>query len=117
LAQFTFPQKGFSSYILSPVYRPSEDAENYNLEYSFHHMPGSLPAQPQQIYSSQPELNDNWTKVSYKRRRLTQEETEREAKHTKERDHRLNESSTFSHYTALVEEESEEQQQKLLQSI
>jgi hypothetical protein len=55
---------------------PSEDAENYTLEYLFHHMPGSLPAQSQQMYSSQqsqyhiqanafqfqPELN-NWTKV------------------------------------------------------
>jgi hypothetical protein len=44
-------------------------------------MPGSLPAQSQKKYSSQPELNDNWTKASYKRGRSTQEETEREAKH------------------------------------
>jgi hypothetical protein len=48
------------------------DTENYTLEYLFQHMPGSLPAQSQQMYSSQanafpsqPELN-NWTKVSYK---------------------------------------------------
>jgi hypothetical protein len=40
-------------------------------------MPGSLPAQSQKMYSSQPELNSNWTKVSYKRGRLTQEETEK----------------------------------------
>jgi hypothetical protein len=26
-------------------------------------MPGSLPGQPQKINSSQPELNDNWTKA------------------------------------------------------
>jgi hypothetical protein len=32
---------------------------------------------------SQPELNDNWTKVSYKRGRTTQEENERGAKHAK----------------------------------
>jgi hypothetical protein len=35
------------------------------------------------MYSSQPELN-NWTKVSYKTGRTTQEETQSEAKHTKE---------------------------------
>jgi hypothetical protein len=34
------------------------------------------------MYSSQQEFNNNWTKVSYKRRRPTQEETEREAQHT-----------------------------------
>jgi hypothetical protein len=62
---------------------PCEDAENYTLEYFFEHMPGSLPAQSQQMYSSQPsqqsqyhtqanafpsqpELNNNWTKVSHK---------------------------------------------------
>jgi hypothetical protein len=35
-------------------------------------------AQSQKMYSSQPELNNNWTKVSYKRGRSTQEETKRE---------------------------------------
>jgi hypothetical protein len=35
--------------------------------------------------SSQPELNDTWTKVWYKRSRSTQEGTEREAKHAKEK--------------------------------
>jgi ATP-dependent 26S proteasome regulatory subunit len=64
------------------------------------------------IYSSQPELNNNWTKVSYKRGRLTQEETEREAKHTTESKHWLNQTSTSSHYMALLEEESEDKQQK-----
>jgi hypothetical protein len=39
------------------------------------------------MYSSQPELNNSWTKVSYKRGISSQEETEREAKHTKEREY------------------------------
>jgi hypothetical protein len=43
-------------------------------------MPGNLSAQSQKRYSSQPELNNSWTKVSYKRGRSTQEETQREAK-------------------------------------
>jgi hypothetical protein len=32
-------------------------------------MPGtsSLPGQSKKLHSSQPELNDNWTKVSYKK--------------------------------------------------
>jgi hypothetical protein len=64
------------------------------------------------MYSFQPELNGNWTKVSYKRGRSTQEETEREAKHAKESEHGLNQTSTSNHYTALLEEESEDQQQK-----
>jgi hypothetical protein len=49
-----------------PMHFPSKDTENYTLEYSFQHMPGSLPGQSQQINSSQPELNDNWAKVSAK---------------------------------------------------
>jgi hypothetical protein len=57
-------------------------------------MPGSLPAQSQKVYSSQPELNDNLNKVSYKRGRSAQEETEREAKHAKESEHWLNQTST-----------------------
>jgi hypothetical protein len=60
-------------------------------------MPGSLPGQRQKMYSSQPELNNNWTKVSYK---------------SKEGEHWLNQTSTSSPYTALLEEESEDQQQK-----
>jgi hypothetical protein len=39
------------------------------------------------IISSQIELDYNWTKVSYKRGRSTQEEPEREAEHTKESEH------------------------------
>jgi hypothetical protein len=61
---------------------------------------------------SQPELNDNWTKVSYKRGRTTQEETERGAKHAKESEHWLNQTSTYNRYTALLEEGSEDQQEK-----
>jgi hypothetical protein len=64
------------------------------------------------MYSSQPELNNNWTKLSYKRGRSTQEETEREAKLAKESEQWLNQTSTSSHYTALLEEESEDHQQK-----
>jgi hypothetical protein len=62
--------------------------------------------------SSQPELNDNWTKVSYERGRSTQEGNEREAKHAKESEHCLNQTSISNRYTALLEEESEDQQQK-----
>jgi hypothetical protein len=72
-------------------------------------MPGSLPAQSQKMNSSQPELN-NGTKVSYKRGRSTQEETEGEAKHTKDSEHWLNQTSSC--YTTLLEEESEDQKQK-----
>jgi hypothetical protein len=77
--------------------------QNYTLEYSFQYMPGSLPAQSQKMNSSQPELNDNWAKVSYKRGRSTQEETERGAKHTNESEHWLNQTSTSNRYTALLE--------------
>jgi hypothetical protein len=90
---------------------PSKDSENYTLEYKFQHMPRSLPGQSQKINSSQPVLNDNWTKVSYKRGRSTQEGTEREAKHAIESEHWLNQTSTSNRYTALLEEESEDKQQ------
>jgi hypothetical protein len=60
------------------------------------------------VFPSQSELNNNSTKVSYKRGRSTQVETEREAKHTKESEHWLNQTSTSSRYTALLEEESED---------
>jgi hypothetical protein len=73
---------------------------------------GSLPAQSQKMYSSQPELKTNWTKVSFKRGRSTQEETEREVKHTKEKEHCINQTCISNHCTALLEEESEDQQQK-----
>jgi hypothetical protein len=64
------------------------------------------------MYSSQTELNDNLTNVSYKRGRSTQEGTEREAKHAKGSEHWLNQTSTSNRYTALLEKESEDQQQK-----
>jgi hypothetical protein len=64
------------------------------------------------MYSTQPELNNNWAEASYKRGRLTQEELERESKHTKESEQWLNQTSTSNSYTALLEEESEDQQQK-----
>jgi hypothetical protein len=59
---------------------PSKETVNCTLEYSFQHTPGNLHGKSQKINSSQPELNDSWTKVAYKRRRSTQEE----AKHAKE---------------------------------
>jgi hypothetical protein len=73
----------------------------------------TLPGQSQEMYSSQPELNDNWTKVSHKSSRSIQEETEIEDKHAKESEHWLNQTSTSNHYTAQLEEESEDQQRKV----
>jgi hypothetical protein len=49
---------------------------NKDTECSSQHMPGSLHGQPQEINSSQP---DNWTTVSYKRGRSTQDGIDREA--------------------------------------
>jgi hypothetical protein len=76
------------------------------------------------MHFSQPELNDNWTKVSYKRGRSTQVETERETMYAKKTEHWLNQTSNSNRYTALLEEEREDRQQKsgpenqnLLQSI
>jgi hypothetical protein len=63
-------------------------------------------------YHTQPELNHKWAKVSYKRGRSTQDETERETKHAKDSEHWLNQTPTSNRYTALLEEESEDQQQK-----
>jgi hypothetical protein len=80
---------------------------NKDMECSFQHMSGSLPGQPQKMNSSQP---DNWTTVSYKRRRSTQDRTDKEAKHGKQSEHWLNQTSTSNRYTALLEEESEDQQ-------
>jgi hypothetical protein len=67
-------------------------------------MPGSLPGQPQEMNSSQP---DNWSKVSYKIGRSTQDGTDKEAKQS---EHWLNPTSTSNRHTALLEEEREEQQ-------
>jgi hypothetical protein len=48
-----------------------------------------------------PELNNIWTKVSCKRGRLTEEETEWEAEHTKESESWLNQTSTSNRYTGV----------------
>jgi hypothetical protein len=80
-------------------------------------MPGSLPAvtinvflstsQQSQYHTqanafpSQQELN-NWTKVSYKRGRSTQDETEREVKHAKESVHWLSQTSRSNRYTSCT---------------
>jgi hypothetical protein len=63
-------------------------------------------------FPSQQELNNNWTKVSHTRGRSAQYETETKAKHSKEDEHRLNQISTSNRYTALLEQESEDQQHK-----
>jgi hypothetical protein len=70
-------------------------------------MPGALPGKSQKMYSTQQELNDNWTKVSYKRGR-----SKRIKKEAKESEHWLNQTSTTNRYRALLEEESKAQQQK-----
>jgi hypothetical protein len=57
---------------------PTEDAENYALQYSFQHMPGSLPAQLQRMCSFQSELN-NGTKVSYKEKLKKKSNTPKKA--------------------------------------
>jgi hypothetical protein len=58
-------------------------------------------------------LNFAWTKVLYRWGRATQDETESETKHTKENVQWLNQTSTSNRYTALLEEESEDQQGKV----
>jgi hypothetical protein len=75
-------------------------------------MPRSLPGQSQKMNFSQPELNHKWTQVSYKRGGSTQEGTEREGKKPIESEHWLNQTSTSNRYTALLEEESEDQQHR-----
>jgi hypothetical protein len=57
------------------------------------------------------EPNDTWTKVSYKRSRPTHEEegTQREAKHVKESEYWLHATPTSNCYTALLEEDSDQQ--------
>jgi hypothetical protein len=87
---------------------------NKDTECSFQHIPGSLPGQPQKMNSSQP---DNWTKVSYKRGRSTQDETDKGAKHAKQSEHWLNQTSTSNRYTAPLEEESEEQQKAVNENM
>jgi hypothetical protein len=67
---------------------------------------------PTNAFPSQQELNDNWTKVLYERGKLKQEESEREAKHTIESEHWLNQTSTSNRYIAMLEEESEDQQRR-----
>jgi hypothetical protein len=62
------------------------------------------------MYSSQKELNDNWTKVSYKRGRSKKELKEKP--NTPKSEHWLNQASTSNRYTALLDEESEDKQQK-----
>jgi hypothetical protein len=59
----------------------------------------------------QPEFNNNWTKLSHKHDRSAQDETETKTKHSKENEHWLNQTSTSTCYTALLEEKREDHQQ------
>jgi hypothetical protein len=61
------------------------------------------------MHISQPEPNNGWTRVSYKRRRLAQEEYQGDVKHTKESNHRLHPTSTSNRYTALLDDENGQQ--------
>jgi hypothetical protein len=77
-----------------------------------------MPAQSQQMHSSQPsqyhtqtsafpcqpELNDNWTEISSE-----VHQHKMKLKQTKESEHWLNQTSTSNRYTALLEEESDNQ--------
>jgi hypothetical protein len=71
-------------------------------------MPGSLPLQSQkEMYSSQPELSKNWPKY------YTKEADQHKMKlKEKDKEHRLNQISTSNCYTAVLEEGSQDQQQK-----
>jgi hypothetical protein len=82
----------------------------------FQTFPTTPLSYPSQCIPVPKELN-NWINASYNGGRSTQDET----KHTKESEHWFNQNSASNRYTALLEEESEDQQQKagqnLLQSL
>jgi hypothetical protein len=63
------------------------------------------------MYFFQPGSGNKWTKVSNKRGRPTHERAPRQAKLVKESDHWLNPTSTRNRFSALMEDESEDQQQ------
>jgi hypothetical protein len=73
-------------------------------------MSGSLPVVAENVFFPT-RINNKWTKVLYKSGRTTKEKSEREAKHTKESEHWLNQTSTSNRYTALLEEGRKDQQQ------
>jgi hypothetical protein len=58
------------------------------------------------------EPNDTWTKVSYKSSPTHEEGTQREAKHVEGSEYWLHRSPTSNRYTALLEEDNNQQQQK-----
>jgi hypothetical protein len=62
------------------------------------------------MYSFQPEPQNKWTTVLNKRGRRTEEEAPREAKLIKESDRWFNPTSTHNCYSALLEDESIDQQ-------
>jgi hypothetical protein len=70
-----------------------------------------LSAQNTKIYTSQPYTDNTWTTVSIKRYIPTQEEAPRQAKLVKESDHWFNPTPTHSRNSALLEDESDDQQQ------
>jgi hypothetical protein len=75
---------------------------NSTLEHWFQHKPVSPPIQIQNVYPSQPEPNNTWTKVSHKRGRPTHEdeEAQREAKEIKESEYLLHPTPTSNRYSA-----------------
>jgi hypothetical protein len=74
----------------------------------------SKPSQRSQAnaFPSQIELNNNWTKVSYKRGRSAQDKTEIRTKRNKDSEYWLSHTSTSNRYTTLLQEENEDQQHK-----
>jgi hypothetical protein len=94
-------------------------------------MPSNFPFSSQQMYSSkqsqyytqansfpfQLEFSDNGAKVSFKRGRSAQDEIKKERKkveeaNSKEGEYWLNQHSASSRYTAVIKEESEDQEHK-----
>jgi hypothetical protein len=61
---------------------------------------------------SQQELNNDCSRLRYKRGRSTEDETERETRHTKEIVYWLNQTSNSNPKTVLQDEESEDQKLK-----
>jgi hypothetical protein len=57
---------------------PSKDTENYTLQYLFQNMTGRLPGKPQNMNSSQPELNP--TGLMYRTKEADQHKKELEEK-------------------------------------
>jgi hypothetical protein len=83
------------------------------LEHSFQFKPASPHTHTQNMSPSHPEPNNTWTTVSHKRGRQTHEEAQREAKHIMESEYWFHPTPTSSRYTALLEEDDDQQHQKV----